>query len=298
MVIPADAPDLPGLVLAKIFKVLHRVDLAIAPQRGGSGCVAIGVALPLADWIDPELLDLDGQPHARLAADRSRRSRWSLAPDWHRLRTPADVHRLDPGPGGLGGDPGAAQRHARWPAADGRPGISGATLADRFRAHAGSAQHLYGYAMRGMADDWEAGGPVRTLLRRLRTRPARFGAAAAAAGRRVPAGAHRPRPGAGPVLPVPGGCGPAGGGLAGDAGGARRAPAELRAALEVPPQTNEIGRSAALLAGLFDVVAATGVRRDPAARGRRQRGAQPAGRPVRFPRLAAGASVRPTRRSS
>jgi hypothetical protein len=97
VVIPADAPDLPGLVLAKIFKVLHRVDVAIAPQRGGSGCVAIGVAVPLADWIDPDLLDLDGQPHAQLAADRSRRTRWSLAPDWHRLRSPADVHRLDPG---------------------------------------------------------------------------------------------------------------------------------------------------------------------------------------------------------
>ena len=35
----------------------------------------------------------------------------------------------------------------------------------------------------------------------------------------------------------------------------------LRAALEVPPQTNEVGRSVALLAGLFDVVAATGTRR-------------------------------------
>ena len=97
VVVPADVPDLPGLVLAKIFKVLHRVDLAVAPQRGGTGCVAIGVSLPLANWIEPELLDVDGQPHDQLATDRSRRSRWSLAPDWHRLRTPADVHRLDPG---------------------------------------------------------------------------------------------------------------------------------------------------------------------------------------------------------
>ena len=40
---------------------------------------------------------------------------------------------------------------------------SGDTLAARFRAHAGDAQHLYGYAMRAMADDWEAGGPVRTV---------------------------------------------------------------------------------------------------------------------------------------
>ena len=36
---------------------------------------------------------------------------------------------------------------------------------------------------------------------------------------------------------------------------------ELHEALEVPPQTNEVGRSSALLAGLFDVVAATGERR-------------------------------------
>ena len=39
----------------------------------------------------------------------------------------------------------------------------GLTLADRFRSHAGEASHLYGHAMRGMADDWEAGGPVRTV---------------------------------------------------------------------------------------------------------------------------------------
>ena len=40
VIIPADAPDLPGLVLAKLFKVLHRVDLAVAPERGGSAAVA------------------------------------------------------------------------------------------------------------------------------------------------------------------------------------------------------------------------------------------------------------------
>ena len=41
----------------------------------------------------------------------------------------------------------------------------GETLADRFRAHAGCSQHLYGYAMRGLADDWEAGGPTRLVCR-------------------------------------------------------------------------------------------------------------------------------------
>ena len=36
---------------------------------------------------------------------------------------------------------------------------------------------------------------------------------------------------------------------------------EMHAGLAIPPQTNEVGRSAALLAGLFDLVAASGVPR-------------------------------------
>ena len=136
----------------------------------------------------------------------------------------------------------------------------GATLADRFRAHAGTAQHLYGYAMRGMADDWEAGGPVRTLLAGYERAPR-----GSALPLRLLAGVFRlvltdRAPELVRFYPCLGGLDePA------DAWPVLRAvlaehAVELRAALEVPPQTNEIGRSAALLAGLFDVVAATGVR--------------------------------------
>jgi hypothetical protein len=97
VVLPADLPDLPGLVLAKLFKVLHRTDIGIAPERSGTGCAAIGVALPLADWIPEDAFDLDNNPFTRLSAIAPRRSRCTLAPAWHRLRTPADVARLDPG---------------------------------------------------------------------------------------------------------------------------------------------------------------------------------------------------------
>jgi hypothetical protein len=97
VVLPADLPDLPGLVLAKLFKVLHRTDIAIAPERAGTGCAAIGVSLPLAEWIPDDAFDLDHNPHPRLSTIAPRRSRWALAPAWHRLRTPADVSRLDPG---------------------------------------------------------------------------------------------------------------------------------------------------------------------------------------------------------
>jgi hypothetical protein len=97
VVLPADLPDLPGLVLAKLFKVLHRTDIGIAPERAGDGCAAIGVSLSLADWIPDDAFDLDTNPFTRLSAMAPRRSRCVLTPAWHRLRTPADVRRLDPG---------------------------------------------------------------------------------------------------------------------------------------------------------------------------------------------------------
>jgi hypothetical protein len=97
VVLPADLPDMPGLVLAKLFKVLHRTDIAIAPERTGNGCAAIGVSLPLADWIPEDAFDLDDNPFTRLSAIAPRRSHCTLAPAWHRLRTPADVAQLDPG---------------------------------------------------------------------------------------------------------------------------------------------------------------------------------------------------------
>jgi hypothetical protein len=97
VVLPADLPDLPGLVLAKLFKVLHRTDIAIAPERGRDGCAAIGLSLPVADWIPDDAFDLDHNPFERLSAAAPRRSRCTLAPAWHRLRTPNDLRRLDPG---------------------------------------------------------------------------------------------------------------------------------------------------------------------------------------------------------
>ena len=97
VVVPADLPDLPGLVLAKLFKVLHRTDIAIAPEQGGDGCAAIGASLPLANWIPEDAFDLDHNPFERLSAAAPRKSRCTLAPAWHRLRTPNDLRRLDPG---------------------------------------------------------------------------------------------------------------------------------------------------------------------------------------------------------
>ncbi|WP_375432288.1 DUF2332 domain-containing protein [uncultured Friedmanniella sp.] len=136
---------------------------------------------------------------------------------------------------------------------------AGPTLADRFRAHAGTSEHLYGYAMRGMAEDWEAGGPVREICAGYEDAPN-----GSVLQLRLLAGLFRlVLAGRAPELQPYYAC------LGGDRPPSHGWPVmqqviaahvpELHEALGTAPQTNEVGRSAALLAGLFDLVAATGV---------------------------------------
>lgn len=96
VLVPADAPDLPGLVLAKVFQGLARSDVVVAPERAGPGCVALGLRLPLPAWVPVDDLDLDLDPRSRLRSSAPRPGLVTLAPAWHRLRGAAAVHRLDP----------------------------------------------------------------------------------------------------------------------------------------------------------------------------------------------------------
>lgn len=138
---------------------------------------------------------------------------------------------------------------------------SGRTLADRFRTHAGTSTHLYGYAMRAMADDWEAGGVVRSVCAGYEQAPE-----GSVLQLRLLAGVFRivltgRAPGLVRFYPC----------LGGTDSPEHAWPhlrevfadhaEELHQALVVAPQTNEVGRCAALLAGLFDLVAAAGVSR-------------------------------------
>ncbi len=134
----------------------------------------------------------------------------------------------------------------------------GPTLADRFRAHAGTSEHLYGYAMRGMAEDWEAGGPVREICAGYEEAPN-----GAMLQLRLLAGLFRlVLAGNAPELQPYYAC------LGGDRPPSQGWPVmlevisahvpELHDALRTLPQTNEVGRSSALLAGLFDLVENTG----------------------------------------
>jgi hypothetical protein len=110
VVLAADAPDLPLLLIGKLFRALggtaRRADVAVCPADGG-GLVALAAWLPLADWVAgiipaPDLGDTQVELDLTDAVDRlrrcaPRRGALQVVPGWHRLRSPADVGRLDPG---------------------------------------------------------------------------------------------------------------------------------------------------------------------------------------------------------
>jgi glycosyltransferase A (GT-A) superfamily protein (DUF2064 family) len=94
-VVAADVPDLPQLVLAKVFQAMARSPVAVAPAEQG-GAVAVGVGLPAPPWLPA--VDLDSmQVVAALRAAAPDPAQVEVTPGWRRLRVPADVHRLDPG---------------------------------------------------------------------------------------------------------------------------------------------------------------------------------------------------------
>lgn len=117
VVLPPDAPDLPALILGKLFRPLTSRPVAAAPaeavpvpdvpvgsgppetgRRPPAGLVGLGATLPVAGWLaehDPDL-DIDSLATLRAAARTARASGPAAAPGWHRQRGPADLAALDP----------------------------------------------------------------------------------------------------------------------------------------------------------------------------------------------------------
>ena len=91
----ADAPDLPGLLVAKPFSALSTAVVAAAPAEGG-GLVALASRLPAPAWL-PVDVDLD-EPYAveRLTAAAPSPGEVVLTPSWRRLRRREDLAALDP----------------------------------------------------------------------------------------------------------------------------------------------------------------------------------------------------------
>lgn len=96
VLVAGDAPDLPALLVGKVFRGLGSADVAVVPADGG-GLVALGVRLPVPGWYGQAGCGLDTPEAVQLlrAAAPSRRA-LSVAPGWHRVRHANDVARLDP----------------------------------------------------------------------------------------------------------------------------------------------------------------------------------------------------------
>lgn len=94
-VVAPDAPDLPALLLGKLFRALGRGQVAVSPAAGG-GLVALAARLPAPPWLAGVDLDTPNAP-ARLRAAAGAPGAVRSTPGWHRLRAPADVSFLDPG---------------------------------------------------------------------------------------------------------------------------------------------------------------------------------------------------------
>jgi glycosyltransferase A (GT-A) superfamily protein (DUF2064 family) len=96
-VVTADAPDLPGLLIGKLFRGLGSAEVAACPAEGG-GLVALAARVPSPAWLVEGCAGIDA-PDAlqRLAAAAPRRSALAVAPGWHRVRSVADLGRLDRG---------------------------------------------------------------------------------------------------------------------------------------------------------------------------------------------------------
>ncbi|MFB4310445.1 hypothetical protein [Actinomadura sp. GTD37] len=94
-----DAPDLPPLLLGKLFRALGDAPSAACQAEDGT-LVALAARLPLPDWLATALRDVDldtPDALARLRAAAPRPGLMPQGPGWHRLRTPGDLRFLDPG---------------------------------------------------------------------------------------------------------------------------------------------------------------------------------------------------------
>jgi MobA-like NTP transferase domain len=109
VVLAADAPDLPPLLVGKLLRALgaaRRADFAVCPAEGG-GLVGLAAWLPVAGWFAAAASELDLPDSSaeldvsdfttRLRGAAPRRGLVQSVPGWHRLRSAGDLERLDPG---------------------------------------------------------------------------------------------------------------------------------------------------------------------------------------------------------
>jgi len=94
--VSADVPELPALLIGKLFSALTSAEVAVCPADSGA-LVALASRLPAPQWLTELGLSLDA-PDAldRLRGAAPRRA-LHVGSGWHRVRGVADAMRLDPG---------------------------------------------------------------------------------------------------------------------------------------------------------------------------------------------------------
>lgn len=95
LALAADLPDLPALLVGKLFRPLSTRTVAAAPVLpAGRGLIGLAARLPVPEWLAAADPTLDaGLPELRTAAGSG--PAVASGPGWHRLRGPADLALLD-----------------------------------------------------------------------------------------------------------------------------------------------------------------------------------------------------------
>ena len=92
--VTAEAPDLPPLLVGKLFSALTTMPVAVCPARDGS-LIALAATLPASAWLAG--IDMDA-PDALATLRAAAPSRGlHVGSGWHRVRGETDVHQLDAG---------------------------------------------------------------------------------------------------------------------------------------------------------------------------------------------------------
>jgi len=92
-VVAADAADVPGMILGKLLRPLSSKPVAVAPNGGGEGLLAVASHLPAPEWLVDH--DLDSASPMLLRKSAPQPSDVESTADWRRLRGPGDLATLD-----------------------------------------------------------------------------------------------------------------------------------------------------------------------------------------------------------
>lgn len=94
VVIAADAPDVPGLVLAKLLRPLTTRPVAVAATGEGGPLLGVATRLPAPGWLPG--IDLDTTPVGTVTGAAPEPGQVAVTRSWRRLRGPAELAALDP----------------------------------------------------------------------------------------------------------------------------------------------------------------------------------------------------------